>query len=225
MPKSGWIGWLIASIGLSQPIHPDFGTVYNGAPNGIPFAVVSSRTQRVPVHFQYADESDRGPYPLPPNVPIEGGRRSSGDRHVIVVNRETCMDYELFAAYPHRGGAYWTAGSGAIFNLRSNHLRPAGWTSAVVIQLFLGGALLTSLGLVGLYVGRIFEQTKGRPLYVIDRDGHRQSGAATHCRTTRFRRNRLRSPSGVVSDPIRLVTNPTERPVAGSAQPPEPPYP
>jgi len=121
---------LIASIGLSQPIHPDFGTVYNGAPNGIPFAVVSSRTQRVPVHFQYADESDRGPYPLPPNVPIEGGRRSSGDRHVIVVNRETCMDYELFAAYPHRGGAYWTAGSGAIFNLRSNHLRPAGWTSA-----------------------------------------------------------------------------------------------
>ena len=103
--------------------------MYNGAPNGIPFVVVSNRTRRVPVHFQYADESDRGPYPIPPNAPIEGGRSSGGDRHVIVIDRGTCTDYELFAAYPHPGGASWTAGSGAIFNLRSNHLRPAGWTS------------------------------------------------------------------------------------------------
>jgi hypothetical protein len=121
---------LIARIGLGSPVHPDFGTVWDGAPNGIPFAVVSNRTRRVPVHFQYAAESDRGPYPLPANVPVEGGRRSTGDRHVIVVNRDTCTDYELYAAYPHDHGAYWTAGSGAIFNLRSNHLRPAGWTSA-----------------------------------------------------------------------------------------------
>jgi hypothetical protein len=121
---------LIASIGLDRPVHPDFGTVYDGAPNGIPFAVVSGRTRRVPVHFEYADESDRGPYPIPPNVPIEGGPQSSGDRHVIVVDRDTCRDYELFSAYPHRGGAYWMAGSGAIFNLRSDRLRPAGWTSA-----------------------------------------------------------------------------------------------
>jgi hypothetical protein len=121
---------LIASIGLDRPVHPDFGTVYNGAPNGIPFKVVSGSTRRVPVHFQYADESDRGPYPLPPNAPIEGGARSTGDRHVIVVDSATCIDYELYAAYPHRGGAYWTAGSGAVFNLRSNHLRPRGWTSA-----------------------------------------------------------------------------------------------
>jgi hypothetical protein len=121
---------LIASIGLTAPVHPDFGTVWDGAPNGIPFAVVSNRTKRVPVHFQYADESDRGPYPLPPNAPIEGGPKSSGDRHVIVINRDTCTDYELFAAYPHKNGTYWTAGSGAIFNLRSNRLRPAGWTSA-----------------------------------------------------------------------------------------------
>jgi hypothetical protein len=121
---------LIASIGLDRPVHPDFGTVYAGAPNGIPFIVVGGRTKRVPVHFAYADESDRGPYPIPRNAPIEGGPRSSGDRHVIVVDSATCKDYELFAAYPHRGGAYWTAGSGAIFNLRSNHLRPAGWTSA-----------------------------------------------------------------------------------------------
>jgi hypothetical protein len=121
---------LIASIGLNDPVHPDFGTVWDGAPNGIPFVVVSNRTRRVPVHFQYAAESNRGPYPIPRGVPIEGGPHSSGDRHVIVIDRGTCLDYELFAAYPHRGGAYWTAGSGAIFNLRSNHLRPAGWTSA-----------------------------------------------------------------------------------------------
>ncbi len=121
---------LIASIGLTEPVHPDFGTVYNGAPNGIPFVVVSKHTRRVPVRFQYAGESDRGPYPIPPNAPIEGGPGATGDRHVIVVDRNSCLDYELFAAYPHRGGASWTAGSGAIFNLRSNHLRPAGWTSA-----------------------------------------------------------------------------------------------
>ena len=121
---------LIASIGLDNPVHPDFGTVYAGAPNGIPFAVVGPHTHRVPVHFNYASESDPGPYPLPRGVPIEGGPASTGDRHVIVVDRASCRDYELFAAYPHNGGRYWTAGSGAIFNLRSNHLRPAGWTSA-----------------------------------------------------------------------------------------------
>jgi hypothetical protein len=121
---------LIASIGLDQPVHPDFGTVWDGAPNGIPFAVVTNRTRRVPVYFQYSAESDHGRYPLPRGVPIEGGPGSSGDRHVIVVDRDTCTDYELFAAYPHDGGRYWTAGSGAIFNLRSDHLRPAGWTSA-----------------------------------------------------------------------------------------------
>ncbi len=120
----------IAAIGLSDPVHPDFGTVYNGAPNGIPYAVVSDSTRKVPVRFTYASESDRGPYPLPPHVPIEGGPRSSGDRHVIVVDRSTCTDYELYDAHPLDGGARWTAGSGAIFNLRSNHLRPAGWTSA-----------------------------------------------------------------------------------------------
>ncbi len=122
---------IIARIGLNDPVHPDFGSgLYNGEPIGIPFAVVSSRTRRVPVKFQYASESDRGPYPLPRGVPIEGGYGSSGDRHVIVVDRSTCRDYELFAAYPHDGGKRWTAGSGAIFNLRSDHLRPAGWTSA-----------------------------------------------------------------------------------------------
>jgi hypothetical protein len=122
---------LVASIGLNDPVHPDFGSgLYDGEPIGIPYAVVGSSTRKVPVTFQYASESDKGPYPLPRGVPIEGGYRSTGDRHVIVVDRDTCTDYELFAAYPHDGAQRWTAGSGAIFNLRSNHLRPAGWTSA-----------------------------------------------------------------------------------------------
>jgi len=122
---------IIASIGLNDPVHPDFGSgLYDGEPIGIPFAVVGSSTRKVPVTFQYASESDKGPYPLPRGVPVEGGYGSTGDRHVIVVDRDTCTDYELFAAYPHDGGKRWTAGSGAIFNLRSDHLRPAGWTSA-----------------------------------------------------------------------------------------------
>ncbi len=122
---------LIASIGPSSGVHPDFGSgLYNGAPIGIPYALVSRHTRRVPVHFTYAAESDGHRYPLPPNVPIEGGSNSSGDRHVIVVDRETCVDYELFSAIPLNGGLRWTAGSGAIFNLHSDRLRPAGWTSA-----------------------------------------------------------------------------------------------
>jgi len=122
---------VIARIGLADPVHPDFGSgTYDGGPIGIPFAVVPASTPRVAVSFDYAAESDRGPYPLPRNVPIEGGARATGDRHVIVVDRATCTDYELYAAYPRQGGTSWHAGSGAIFNLRSDRLRPAGWTSA-----------------------------------------------------------------------------------------------
>jgi hypothetical protein len=119
---------VLARIGLSAHVHPDFGTVYNGAPNGIPFTVVSDPVRRVPVHFTYASESDGHRYPLPPGVAIEGGPHASGDRHVLVLDRTTCTDYELFAAQPHKD--HWTAGSGAIFHLNSDHLRPAGWTSA-----------------------------------------------------------------------------------------------
>jgi hypothetical protein len=122
---------LIASIGLGDPVHPDFGSgTYDGEPIGIPITVISGETRKVPVRFQYASQSDKGPYPLPPNAAIEGGAHATGDRHVIVVDHATCADYELYAAYPQDGGRYWTAGSGAIFNLRSDRLRPAGWTSA-----------------------------------------------------------------------------------------------
>jgi hypothetical protein len=122
---------IVASIGADDNVHADFGSGrYEGGPIGIPYTVVSRRQRRVPVSFEYADESDRGPYPVPRDAPIEGGRRSDGDRHVIVVDRGRCKLYELFAAYPVAGGRRWRAGSGAIWNLRSNRLRPEGWTSA-----------------------------------------------------------------------------------------------
>ena len=120
----------LASIGWETGLHPDFGTVWNGAPNGIPYLVVAGDQPHVPVSFTYDAESDPGPYPIPPQAPIEGGSSSRGDRHVIVIDKDNLMLYELFAAYPQNNGASWRAGSGAIFDLRSNRLRPAGWTSA-----------------------------------------------------------------------------------------------
>jgi hypothetical protein len=122
---------IVSSIGPSEGMHADFGSgKYNGGPIGIPYTSVGAGQHKVHVSFDYADESDKGPYPIPPGAPIEGGRGSDGDRHVIVVDRSKCKLYELYAAYPRNGGKSWHAGSGAIWSLRSNHLRPAGWTSA-----------------------------------------------------------------------------------------------
>jgi hypothetical protein len=91
---------------------------------------VGKSQKKVRVSFDYSDESDKGPYPVPKNAPVEGGRSSDGDRHVIMVDRAACKLYELYAAYPNNGGTSWKAGSGAIWNLKSNKLRPSGWTSA-----------------------------------------------------------------------------------------------
>lgn len=122
---------LIAACGSAATgLHPDFGTVWNGAPNGIPYVVVSGTQQKVPVTFDYADESDPGPYPVPADAPIEGGPNGTGDRHVLIVDRDSWKLYELYDAHPLDGGASWHAGSGAVFDLSSNALRPAGWTSA-----------------------------------------------------------------------------------------------
>ena len=128
MPVDSNSDALIASIGINGAFHPDFGANWNGGPFGIPYIVVDSNTPLVPVTFQYHDESDPGPYPIPGNAPIEGGKNSAGDRHVLVVDRDNWMLYELFAAY--KKGSGWKAGSGAVFDLSSNVLRPAGWTSA-----------------------------------------------------------------------------------------------
>jgi hypothetical protein len=123
-------GW-ISSIGLAAGLKADFGSgTWNGGPIGIPYTTVPGTQPPVPVSFTYDDESDPGPYPIPPDAPIEGGAGSSGDRHVLVVDRDTCRLWELFSAYPENGGASWTAGSGATWDLGSNAMRPLGWTSA-----------------------------------------------------------------------------------------------
>jgi len=120
---------LIASIGLDAPVHADFGSgKWDGGPIGIPFDVVSRTTPLQRVSFQYADESDRVRYPIPRHVHIEGGAHATGDRHAILVDKSSCRLYELYDL--RRTGRGWTAGSGATWSLRSNHLRPAGWTSA-----------------------------------------------------------------------------------------------
>ena len=122
---------IIASIGAEKGLHPDFGTVYNGAPNGIPYTLVSKGQAKVPIVFtDYGDESDPGPYPIPQDAPVEGGAAGSGDRHVIAVDMSGCVLYELFNAWPQGKGKGWKASSGARFDMRSNKLRKIGWTSA-----------------------------------------------------------------------------------------------
>lgn len=122
----------VNSIGASANLHPDWGNVL--ADNyGIPFATVSGSQPTVPITFDpdgYGDESDPGPFPIPPNAPIEGGSSSDGDRHVLVVDTTNCLLYELYYAFPVGGGTSWSVYSSAKFDLQSNALRPADWTSA-----------------------------------------------------------------------------------------------
>jgi len=120
--------WLASMDAGRTDLHPDFGPDPGGYPYGIPDRIVTSRHRLVRIKFTYASQSNRGPYPLGPDTPIEGGRNAGGDRHAIMVNSRTCTLYELWEARYKAGGS--TAGSGAIWHLRSNALRPAGWTSA-----------------------------------------------------------------------------------------------
>lgn len=116
----------IASIGSGNSVHADFGSgTWEGDPIGIPYVDVPDTQTKVTVTFDYDEESDPGPYPIPPDAPIEGG----GDKHVLVLDRDNCMLYELFDA-EKLSDISWHAGSGAIFDLKSNALRPDGWTSA-----------------------------------------------------------------------------------------------
>jgi len=121
---------IIASIGADTGLHEDFGLVWKGAPGGIPYYVVSGDQPRVPVTFAYADESDPGPYPIPPDAHIEGGPQSEGDRHVLVLDKDNWRLFEIFSAYPIDGGKQWKASSGAVFDLKNPKPRPVGWTSA-----------------------------------------------------------------------------------------------
>lgn len=119
----------IAAIGADATMHADFGSgLWEGGPIGIPVTVVGARTPTARPRFDHADESDRVAYPIPDSVLVEGGPNATGDRHAILVDRDACRLYELFAL--RREGERWVTGSGASWDLRSNRLRPAGWTSA-----------------------------------------------------------------------------------------------
>ena len=129
LPVAANSAQLIASIGLNAGLHADFGSgLWDGGPIGIPFDVVSRATPRSRVSFDYADESDRVRYPIPKAVHVEGGPAATGDRHALLLDRDACRLYELYDLTRRAGS--WHAGSGAVWNLRSNALRPAGWTSA-----------------------------------------------------------------------------------------------
>lgn len=110
-------------------LHPDFGSP---RPYGFPYAVVGAGQRKLPIHYTaYGDESDPGPFPIPSSAPVEGGNRSDGDRHVLVVDRSTCTLFEFYRAFFSRGGRpHWNADSGARWDLRSTALRPDSWTSA-----------------------------------------------------------------------------------------------
>jgi hypothetical protein len=129
LPVAAGSAATIAAIGAGEPLHADFGSgTYDGRPIGIPYDVVGRRTPRSRVSFDYAAESDRVGYPIPRGVHIEGGAGAGGDRHAILVDRDACRLYELYAL--ERRAGRWHAGSGASWSLRSNRVRPAGWTSA-----------------------------------------------------------------------------------------------
>lgn len=133
LPVDPYSDAYINTIGATKSLKGDFGSGIwppdTGGPIGIPFITVAGSQPKVNVTFDYDDESDPGPYPVPANAPIEGGPYADGDRHVLVIDRDNCKLYELFYAYPQGDGS-WTAGSGAIYDLNSNAMRPAGWTSA-----------------------------------------------------------------------------------------------
>lgn len=131
-PRHSQSDSFIAAMGTDTLLHPDFGTVYAGAPNGIPYDIVAasqSTTYMGPFDFLYWDESDLGDYPIPADPSIEGGPDSTGDRHILLLRQGDCSLFELYSAYPQTGGS-WFAGSGAIYSLNSHALRPDTWTSA-----------------------------------------------------------------------------------------------
>lgn len=120
----------IDSIGRDDQVHPDFGTVWEGAPIGIPYTVVDAAQPKVTITYTaYGDESDPGPFPVPADAPVEGGPDADGDRHVIVVDADACVLYELYRAFPQPDGS-WEADSGAKFDLKINDEHPFMWTSA-----------------------------------------------------------------------------------------------
>ncbi|HEX9312148.1 MAG TPA: hypothetical protein VGA30_04905 [Actinomycetota bacterium] len=160
-PLSG--AWKKTMHAGSTDLHPDF-----GPPGyGMPFVVVNGDTPTHRIKFQYADESDDVPYPFGPTTPIEGGQDSGGDRHALMVDKDTCTLYELYRAYWN--GGHPKAGSGAVFDLGANHLRPNGWTSGDAAGLPILPGLVrfdeVKAGFIGHAIRFTAELTRGAHLW------------------------------------------------------------
>lgn len=135
---------MVSFVGVTKKVHADFGSgEWDGGPIGIPFVTVPGSQPKVSVTFTWPAESDQVGYPVPTDPPIEGGPDSTGDRHVLMVDRDACRLYELYATYPKTPGPGWRADSGATWDLRSNALRPAGWTSGDAAGLAILPGLVT----------------------------------------------------------------------------------
>lgn len=130
LPRHARSAAWMANMSPGSRLHPDFGPSFGelAGPYGIPVTVVSGKHAKVRVSFDYAGESDRTRYPLSSRTKIEGWQLDWGDRHAVIVDKDTCRLYELYGTT--RSGDGWHAGSGAVWNLRSNALRKKGWTSA-----------------------------------------------------------------------------------------------
>jgi hypothetical protein len=120
----------VDAIGRDEGLFFEAGVDADGAPLGIPYVVVPGTQPKVPVDFLYGGQSDTGPYAIPPEAQVEGGSTATGDRHVVAVDLDGCVLYELAEAWPVDFGESWRAESGAIFDLRSSELRQDGWASA-----------------------------------------------------------------------------------------------
>jgi hypothetical protein len=131
LPRASNSGRMIKAIGSSAPIHPDFGSGrYHGGRIGMPYTTVGRGQRTVPVSFDDFRYSDAGPYPLPADTAIEAVPGRNTDRHAIVVDQHNCKLYEMYQARRLPGGLAWRATQGSTWDLRSNNLRPNGWTSA-----------------------------------------------------------------------------------------------
>jgi hypothetical protein len=172
-PVDAYSTQIIASF-ATNTIKADFGSgTWNGAPIGIPYTVVCGTQKKVPVVYRangydgnYGDESDAGPFPIPLNAPIEGN--GSGDAHVIAVDKENGKLYELYNASVN--GDHWEASSGAVFDLRSNALRPDGWTSADAAGLPIFAGLVryeeTEKGVIDHPIRFTLPSSKVKPAYI-----------------------------------------------------------
>lgn len=202
----------VAAIGSSATLHADFGSGVwppgSDSPIGIPVIEVAPWQEKVPIIYtDYGSESDPGPFPIPPDAPIEGGPDGTGDRHVIAVDRSACMLYELFSAYPNGDGS-WSASSGAAYDLRSNVLRPDSWTSADAAGLPIMPGLVTydevASGVITHAIRFTAPQTQKAHVWPARHDASNLTGAGYPPMGQRFRLKASHDISGYPSQ-VRVI--------------------